>query len=1196
MATCITNLTCDYNCDSGTCGKTIVNCYSECVTYCQCQCDCDCNCDCKQPVNCPTFCFCDCDYNCNYDCDCVVNCSSKTCPVSVQCDCNCQCNCDCEPVDCRPKDCEYTCPVTYCDREITCPNTCIGKTCDATCPVTHCDCDCETTCQTNPATCIGKTCTCYDGPTECECSGSTCIGYCPTTCLSKTCSVTCNNDCSNDCPTQCDCQPVDCKQPVNCPSQCECPSQCDNSTYCVSTCGSTCPSACPTQCDDSIDPDNPKYCVAGPCHIVTCVDDPCYITTCAANCPTQCDCDVTCSKTCSTCSSNECTSNTCTSNPATCPTQCDCVCTNTCPANCPTDCTGQCAASDCGSQVTSNPTTPPKVISTPPIVDVDQCRQDQTVELEPNSAYLVEVAAGGGGSGSSPNGTGTAGGKWSGVVTTTTGGTATFGVGKGGPTGNDPAGGNGSFIVFPEGSSEEAVFVGGGAGYDFDAGWDGGGGYGGKTHSNGTVPCLDGNDLGQGAIPYNGHLDPSPSLSVRCDKAIGGSSSRKNSNTKGGYYLKKAGVVELNVGGGGAGSTGYPQPGRDGWVKIQKINSPPSATASITYSDSFDPRLPMVVSWGEAVDPDGDAVEYELEKSIDGTTWKVIYTGPETSFVDEKIITVNSLVYRVRAKDPSGATSEYTVGTMVYKSLPTAPEFITVPASVVFGMEFTVSWGEASDGIGEIKAYLLERKDGEEWTRVYYGPDLSFEDAILQEVSSTLYRVAAINQLDAPGEYKESSVIEVKEKRAPVAPTAIVAPPRAYFGDGIKISWEEAVDPDGDSVVYELEKRASGTWVGVYEGAENDYRDVVPYSVSSVEYRVRAKNSVGLYSDWAISNVVVASAVPVDSSRSQAANNRYFVEKCNHILGTEFKVPESKRVINVEWLLKAVNVVYPIIHVKGAGLKEPYNYHTQLLAVNLHSNQSLQVVDKNLVDDVLKYMIQFKGVCTCDMECYKGPYGVCTATCPNDTCNCNCNCKGACECPCQCQCECYEVRNGNVLVCPCNCEVASRNCYYPCECNCVCNCACPCPCPCDCPSDCQCIGPTCDKVTCDSNGKQKEIPKSQCETTGTCKPDGKPLECITYCQTTCAKLPDGKTCITGECGQNSNDATTCPYGNGNNGAEKGQTGSKGGGGNNNDHDCVCNCECNYDNACTACGGAVRNCLSFCGMPINCDVEYECVRN
>jgi hypothetical protein len=331
--------------------------------------------------------------------------------------------------------------------------------------------------------------------------------------------------------------------------------------------------------------------------------------------------------------------------------------------------------------------------------------------------------------------------------------------------------------------------------------------------------------------------------------------------------------------------------------------------------------------------------------------------------------------------------------------------------------------------------------------------------------------------------------------------------------------------------------------VKVYEGAQPNYNDVVPYSVSSVVYRVRAKNSVGLLSDWAFGDAVSTSAAPPMDVPSQVANNRYFVEKCNHLLGTTFKVPASERVINVEWLLKTVNIVYTIIHVKGECLKEPYDYHTQLLAPNLHSNQSKQVVNKTLVDDVLKYMIQFKGVCTCDVECGGGSYGVCKATCSHE--------------------------------CVCTNNKLSGSLFGH-----------------DCAN--QCIGPTCrtDPVT----GKQ--VPKNECENC-----TGNPQEQITYCQTTCSICDANGKVIQGNCGHNSNDASTCPYNQGNNGTVPGNGGGNiGTGGNQNDRDCNCNCECS-GGACAACGGACgsgscdqgapeRNCLNFCGMPINCDVEYR----
>ena len=1054
------------------------------------------------------------------------------------------------------------------------------------------------------------------------------------------------------------------------------------------------------------------------------------------------------------------------------------------------------------------------------LVDVKQWCQDRTVDLDPNSTYLVEIAAGGAGANGSDTGWGTDGGKWSGEVTTSEGGTALYGVGEGCPVAVDSGGGGGSFIRFPPGCSETAVFVGGGAmAYDQSGPTGGGGGGYNGICPGWSLPRGNGKRDGRGGEDYlDGVYGRGPTNVEQgcCDEHIGGDAKRPSSaGTAGGYYLEKSGTLALNVGGGGLGGRGegsLRRRGQDGWIKISKVleiippnsidvpetfkandvvgvswsestgatgyvlersidggdwtqiysgpstsyedkglviaevedqedvntemflastlryrvsttygeavsgykestdvsryvNLPPSTPERIVYSSTFDARVPLRVVWGQSIDPEGYEVYYELEKSNDGEAWSLVYNGMDTSYIytDEKVNAVDSLIYRVRARDSEGAASDYVTGIAAHKSLPTAPEFITVPASVVRGMKFSVEWGEATDPNGEIASYLLEREINGEWSHACVGLDFSLDDVVLDNVASIRYRVAAISQLDALGEFKVSSIVEVKDKRAPNAPTQVTVPPRTYNGDAIEVSWDESVDPDGDSVVYELERKVVKvkkteeieeteeeteeteetegveetenaeetedvekieteeteeieeteeteeteeleTWTKVYEGSEPSCYSVVPYSVSSVVYRVRAKNSVGLYSDWTISDPVLAMTAYANVWYSQVANNQYFVIKCNHLLGTSLRVPISYRDINVEWLLKAINVVYSLIHIKGENLKEPYDYHTQLLAPNLLSSESKQVVDKNLVDDVLKYMVQFKGVCTCDMECYKGPYGVCTATCPNDTCNCNCNCRGACECPCQCQCECEEVRNGNVIVCPCNCEVAKTNCSYPCECNCVCNCACPCPCACDC--NCPCVGPTCKTETCDKNNKPVQVPKTECTNeTKTCDDKGnKVVETVHYCNSATyvpASYADGKYTppkyTEAQCGTNNCKDAYNPVGSKNEaGATNtggvtttGKTSSEGivstttGGGASSGlytgiSVCVCptcniftysntgastctsdNCVCSYGGACVggggACGGgacnsggAIRNCLTFCGAPINCD--------
>jgi hypothetical protein len=223
----------------------------------------------------------------------------------------------------------------------------------------------------------------------------------------------------------------------------------------------------------------------------------------------------------------------------------------------------------------------------PPNKSSDWC-QDQTIYLEPDSTYFVEIAAGGGGAGTTNWGNGTSGGKWSGNVTTTTGGIATYGIGEGCPVGVDPGGGDGSFISFPDGCSETKVFVGGGGCLnDSDNVGGGGGGYGGL--SSGWNDALGNGKSngqgGQGYSPQGGYgnvFGRGPTLIAlgTCDKKIGGNSKGNSSRpsqaaTNGGYYLEKSNTTALNVGGGGAGGvyngSGTPQPGKDGWLIIRKL-------------------------------------------------------------------------------------------------------------------------------------------------------------------------------------------------------------------------------------------------------------------------------------------------------------------------------------------------------------------------------------------------------------------------------------------------------------------------------------------------------------------------------------------------------------------------------------------------------------------------------------------------
>lgn len=88
-------------------------------------------------------------------------------------------------------------------------------------------------------------------------------------------------------------------------------------------------------------------------------------------------------------------------------------------------------------------------------------------------------------------------------------------------------------------------------------------------------------------------------------------------------------------------------------------NTAPSAPASITVPNTVYGGQSIVVTWGAATDPDGDAVTYALERQIDGGDWAQIYTGSNLSFTDPITRGWTSVAYRVKAIDSRSASGPY---------------------------------------------------------------------------------------------------------------------------------------------------------------------------------------------------------------------------------------------------------------------------------------------------------------------------------------------------------------------------------------------------------------------------------------------------------------------------------------------------------------------------------------------------------
>ena len=89
----------------------------------------------------------------------------------------------------------------------------------------------------------------------------------------------------------------------------------------------------------------------------------------------------------------------------------------------------------------------------------------------------------------------------------------------------------------------------------------------------------------------------------------------------------------------------------------------------------------------------------------------------------------------------------------------------------------------------------------------------------------------------------------------PTTPPSITVPEDIRSGKAVNVSWAASVDPDGDTVSYELQRQNdNGAWSTIYTGSNTSYTDTgVTTSMNSVAYRVRSKDSKDAYSSYTTS-------------------------------------------------------------------------------------------------------------------------------------------------------------------------------------------------------------------------------------------------------------------------------------------------------------------------------------------------------
>jgi hypothetical protein len=129
------------------------------------------------------------------------------------------------------------------------------------------------------------------------------------------------------------------------------------------------------------------------------------------------------------------------------------------------------------------------------------------------------------------------------------------------------------------------------------------------------------------------------------------------------------------------------------------VGSVPSTPSSLNVPSTIKGGSSASISWGTSTDADGDSISYRLERSVNGGTYSVIYTGTARTYTDSITKGWNTVQYRVCAYDIDG-DSAYSTSVKKTVSNNTAP---------------TISGSDSNLGIiadGVSLSYTINDSDG----------------------------------------------------------------------------------------------------------------------------------------------------------------------------------------------------------------------------------------------------------------------------------------------------------------------------------------------------------------------------------------------------------------------------------------------------------------------------------------------------
>jgi len=229
----------------------------------------------------------------------------------------------------------------------------------------------------------------------------------------------------------------------------------------------------------------------------------------------------------------------------------------------------------------------------------------------------------------------------------------------------------------------------------------------------------------------------------------------------------------------------------------------------------------------------------------------------------------------VRAYDNAGNYSDYSN----IASATTLPSDTTPPtapsnlrAQAISSSEIDLSWGASTDSGGSgLAGYSIERRvSGGSFSEIAKvdANTTSYKDTGLSANTTYEYRVRAYDNAGNYSSYSNtaSATTLPSDTTPPTAPSNLRA--QAISSSEIDLSWEASTDSGGSGLAgYSIERKQSGgsfSEIAKVDANTTSYKDTGLSANTTYEYRVRAYDNAGNYSDY--SNIASATTLQPDTT------------------------------------------------------------------------------------------------------------------------------------------------------------------------------------------------------------------------------------------------------------------------------------------------------------------------------------------